>query len=301
VKISKQKIKPGLKSVFGSFVVNSKHKSKTCLNPDCKKSFTPGHYGERQLVCTGTYVARCPKCKGNGKKDGQKCFRCAGKGKYLESCKLWYKKYWTQTRQPPREIPDADFKKLVKAVEGDIPFSTLLTVARASGLRKGELLGLTWSDVLDREGKVKPAIVVMRQWDDSGGQKATKTKQGRSAYLLPDARTALAQLVKSVKKVVLTARIWETTESETWKRFTRLEKRLKVENPDTGRPFRFHDIRHTAAIRMLRSSGGDLRRSQQLLGHKNIGTTEIYTRQRPEEIASELEAASKKNIRRSTA
>jgi len=272
--------------------MKNNHKKKTCLNPDCKREFTPGHYGNRQIVCTGIYVARCAKCKGAKKKDGQKCLRCAGQGKYPESCKIWYKKYWTQTRQPPREISEADFKKILKAVEGDILFHTLLIVARASALRKGEFLGLIWSDVLGRKGEVRSAIIVMRQWDDCEGLKATKTKQGRSAYLLPEARTALAKLTKVVK-VVLTARIWETTESEVWKRFTRLQKRLGISNPDTGRPFRVHDIRHTAAMRMLRATGGDLRRAQQLLGHKNSSTTEIYTQQRPEEIAGELEAAFK--------
>ena len=40
--------------------------------------------------------------------------------------------------------------------------------------------------------------------------------------------------------------------------------------------FRFHDLRHTSATRLLRSSHGNLKAAQRLLGHTTIATTSRY-------------------------
>ena len=51
-----------------------------------------------------------------------------------------------------------------------------------------------------------------------------------------------------------------------------------------------HVLRHSFASHLLQSSG-DLRAVQELLGHANIGTTQIYTRLDFQHLASAYDAA----------
>ncbi len=256
----------------------------TCLNPNCRKEYTAGHYGKLQKVCTGSYSESCSK-----KCPGKTCKRCGGKGKYTATCKAWYRKYWAQIRKPPRGMSDEDRQKAMKAaLKQDPRFWALLVVAASSALRKGELLGLTWADV-QSGGEMRSNFPLRGQWDDKDGFKETKTDTGRIAFLLKETREALLQIRQGVAKKDKPAdRIWPYTEVDTWVRWTDLQKRLKISNPDTRRPFRFHDLRHTAALRTLKKTG-KLSDASTLCGHKNPATTAIYTQQRPEDFVASLE------------
>ncbi len=256
----------------------------TCLNPNCRREYTPGHYGKLQKVCTGSYTERCSK-----KCPGKTCKRCGGKGKYTATCKAWYRKYWSQVRKPPRGMSDEDRQKALNAaLKQDPRFWSLLVAAASSALRKGELLGITWADVQDG-AEIRSHFPLRGQWDDVEGFKETKTDTGRIAFLLKEAREALIKIRKDVaKKDKSTDRIWPYTEVETWVMWTDLQKRLKILNPDTRRAFRFHDLRHTAALRALKRTG-KLSDASTLCGHKNPATTAIYTQQRPEDFVAGLE------------
>lgn len=256
----------------------------TCLNAACGKVFVPGHYGKLQKVCSGSYTEHCSK-----KCPGKTCRRCGGKGKYQATCSSWYRRYWSQVRKPPRGMSDEDQKKALGAAEkADLRYWALLVVARNSALRKGELLGITWADVEDGKD-IRSNFPLRGQWDDNAGFKETKTDSGRIAYLLKEAREALVRLRKDIaKKDLPDDRIWPYTEVSTWERWTTLQKKLKITNPDTRRAYRFHDLRHTAALRALKRTG-KLSDASTLCGHKNPSTTAIYTQQRPEDFVASLE------------
>lgn len=55
--------------------------------------------------------------------------------------------------------------------------------------------------------------------------------------------------------------------------------------------FRFHDCRHTAATRTLRSGGGNLKVVQAMLGHTDITTTARYAHALVEDVRKAMEAA----------
>lgn len=258
------------------------------MNPRCGKLFTPGHYGKLQKVCGGSCLVDCKRCK------GKDCRKCGGKGKYKETCTLWYRNFWSQTRKCPRSIPDADFNRILKA-EDEAFWSTYLVVARESGLRKGEMLGMAWNDVLDGDLALKSSAVIRGQWSDTKGFCQTKTDSGKIGFILDQSRAALKEFLKTVPKDGPwgSRRIWEVTEASVWTWFTSLQRRVGVSNPDTGRPYRVHDLRHTAALRTYKATG-DLRQAQILLSHKSMTTTGIYAQERPEEFAAGLELALRK-------
>jgi integrase len=265
----------------------TKPASKTvCMNPGCGEQFAPGHYGKYQLVCTGGTTVACPKCHGSGKRGGAMCEKCHGKKKVVQSCQEWYRHYYQQTRKPPRGIPDDILDRLIAAAK-DPCWRSYLVVASRSGMRKGEMLGLTWGDVLDKK-TVRPTISVRGQWDGQiGAFRETKTRQSRTAYLLEDARQALAAYAATVTPNPA-ERVWNASESGVWRWFKALQKRLKVANPDTGRNYRVHDLRHSAALRTYRATK-DITRAQVLLGHRSPATTQIYAQERPEVFLKTLE------------
>lgn len=262
---------------------------KTCKNPGCKKQFEPGHYGSLQQVCSGSYMERCVK-----KCPGKTCKKCAGKGQYKTSCTSWYRKFWSQTRKPPRGLSDEIRKKAFDAAYKEDPrFWSLLVAASNSALRKGELLGLTWQDIEDG-GEIRSNFPLRGQWDDRVGFKDTKTDTGRIAFFFKEVREAVTKIRASVaKKEKLTDRVWPFTEVEVWVRWTNLQKRLKITNQETHRAFRFHDLRHDAALRALKKTG-KLSDASTLCGHKNPSTTSVYLQQRPEDFVASLEGPSGK-------
>ncbi len=58
--------------------------------------------------------------------------------------------------------------------------------------------------------------------------------------------------------------------------------------------FRFHDLRHTAATRVLRASN-NLKVVQEMLGHSDIGTTARYAHAMKEDVRAAMEEAQSRN------
>lgn len=226
-----------------------------CLNPKCGAEFEPSHYGKRQRICG------------------------------VKACKKWYKEYYSQVRQPPRGIDDEVFARLLKAARPDRLKHAFLVVARASGLRKGELLGLTWADILDHKGKIKAEIEIRGQWRDRQGFQPTKTRNSRLGYLTEKAKKALEEVQDSQKN---TDRVFPFWNSGIWSWFNQLQRQLRIANPETGYPYRVHDIRHSLGLELAHKKGR-LDVAKQMLGHKNIQTTTIYSQPHAGEFLKTVE------------
>lgn len=241
---------------------------KKCLNPKCQHNFEAGHYGELQKVC--------------GRRE----------------CKKWYKRYWSEVRKPPRGIPSNIMRAILHLVEKDDPIlHALLIVARESALRKGELLGLTWRDVLDHENQVKSSVAVRGQWDDKRGFVETKTGASKLGLLTTAARDAIRSIWNRYRKVKpkLDDRIFPFWESSVWKWFRDLQCDLGVSNPETGRPYRFHDMRHSVGVELVRA--GKIQTAQKMLNHKSVNTTMGYAERSAEELLGEVEEVRRRKRR----
>jgi len=141
-----------------------------------------------------------------------------------------------------------------------------------SGLRVGELIGLDaaagaqaagWIDLADTtahvlgKGSKRRSVPV--------GAAALQALQGWLAVRGELARPGEAALFVSSRGTRLTA--------------SQLRSRLKAQAQRAGLPTHVHPhmLRHSFASHLLQSSG-DLRAVQELLGHANIATTQVYTR-----------------------
>jgi len=147
----------------------------------------------------------------------------------------------------------------------------LVLLALNTGIRRGGLLGLEWSDIdghaihvrptIDKAGKgysvvlSKEAKQVIRLW---------KHQSGGTGLVFPNARTG--QVIRSIKTV------WGN-----------LMRDAKLEN------FRFHDCRHSFASKLVQA-GVPLYTVQQLLGHSSIKMTERYSHLSPDHMKDALKA-----------
>jgi integrase len=215
-----------------------------------------------------------------------------------DPCRRWYKAHWTQTRRPPRGIGADAYAAVERACRDDAGRHALVVLARRTGLRKGELLGLTWGDVLDGSGRVRGSFAVRGQWDDARGFVPPKTRASRPAYIDREARSELERLAGG-RTLRRSARIFPYWESAVHRWFVALQRRLGVGNLETGRPYRFHDFRHALATELVRAGRIDLAR--RMLGHRDLNTTMIYAEQGDQEVLADLESALGRGKRPSSA
>ncbi|WP_024461708.1 tyrosine recombinase XerC [Marinimicrobium sp. LS-A18] len=140
----------------------------------------------------------------------------------------------------------------------------LLELIYSSGLRLAEAVGLNLNDIDLREGAV------------------TVTGKGNKTRQLPVGRQARDAVKAWLPERALVAPPEETALfiGQRGKRLTPRAVQLRMQQlsirQNMDEPVHPHMLRHSFASHMLESSG-DLRLVQELLGHANISTTQVYT------------------------
>jgi len=179
-----------------------------------------------------------------------------------------------RTRRPlPKTLSEDDVDTLLKTVhdfdgpEG-LRFACLMEVLYATGLRVSELVGL-------------PLAAVARQQDF-----IVVRGKGDRERLVPLSAPAQASLsaYKEVRHVFLKAKtpsrfLFPSRAKEghlTRQRFAQMLKDLAIACGIDPRRVSPHVLRHAFASHLL-AHGADLRAVQQMLGHADISTTQIYT------------------------
>lgn len=174
-------------------------------------------------------------------------------------------------RRLPRVLSFEEIERLLAAPDVTKPRgvrdAAMLQLMYASGLRVSELVGLTIAD-LDRQRGLVSAF-------GKGGKRR----------LVPVGEVALSFIDRYLVEVRPLQRPRENERglflSPRGRRFSRqgfwkLVKRMAVAAGITT-PISPHKLRHSFATHLLQG-GADLRAVQAMLGHADLGTTEIYTR-----------------------
>jgi integrase/recombinase XerC len=193
----------------------------------------------------------------------------------------------------PQKLPsvlDADHVAGLLEVDAKTPLAirdrAMLELVYSSGLRLAELVGLDLGDVDLREGLVavtgkgrkRRIVPVGRHARDA----VERWLEARSSFVERDHPA----LFLSVRGGRLSARAVQSR-FERWARLQGVEARLHP-----------HMLRHSFASHMLESSG-DLRAVQELLGHSDISTTQVYTHLDFQHLAKVYDAAHPRARKRS--
>ena len=180
----------------------------------------------------------------------------------LETPKRW--------RSLPDVLSVAEISRLLSAVSLDEPLvfrdRALLELAYGAGLRVSEWIGLATQDVLAEDGVVRVF---------GKGAKERLVPLGRSAI------GAVAMYLRELRprlergegkgRLFLNARGRPLSRMGAWqilRKYVELARITKHVSP--------HTLRHSFATHLL-EGGADLRAVQEMLGHADISTTQIYT------------------------
>ncbi len=168
--------------------------------------------------------------------------------------------------RPRREkkLPNVLSKEEVKAIleaPKNIKHQAMLSLIYACGLRRGELLNLTLKDIQSNRN-----LLLIRQ---------AKGKKDRVVPISPKLIELLRSYYKEWKPITW---LFEGQFPNTQYSAKSLESVLKqsLTKAKIGKPVSLHWLRHSYATHLL-ENGTDLRYIQELLGHRNSKTTEIYT------------------------
>jgi integrase len=164
-------------------------------------------------------------------------------------------------------------------------YEALFYLALTTSLRKGELLGLMWSDVDWQRGALK----IERQLQPVSGSghvlSPTKTKSGRRQIKVGKGALAMLEAHRQnqeIQKTLMGDRWQETgmiftTSIGTYLDQTKVSREFKQVLRENGLPdLRFHDLRHTS-ISLLLDIGTPVNTVQRRAGHSKASvTTDIY-------------------------
>lgn len=184
----------------------------------------------------------------------------------------------------PRHLPkniDVDDMNRLLDIDIDDPLAVrdraMLEVMYGAGLRLSELVGLNIKDLDLESGEV---------WVMGKGSKERRLPIGRNAVAWIEHWLDLRDLFGSEDDALFLSKLGKRISTRNvQKRFA--EWGIKQGLNSHVHP---HKLRHSFATHMLESSG-DLRGVQELLGHSNLTTTQIYTHLDFQHLASVYDAA----------
>ncbi len=174
-----------------------------------------------------------------------------------------------------RRLPSSLGRETVGALlaEGDVPPDdlverdvTMVELAYATGLRVSELVSLSLSQINLEAGYL---TVVGKGRKERAVPIGTYARDRLLRYL-EHARPAILHGRVS-NSVFVTRRGSAMTRQSFWQRLRKLAARA-----DVRQRFSPHTLRHAFATHLI-EGGADLRAIQLMLGHADIGTTEVYT------------------------
>jgi len=171
----------------------------------------------------------------------------------------------------PSAIPPEDVDRLLAAPVGETPTAyrdrALLESLYATGLRVSELVALNVMDVDVSAGTVRCV--------GKGNKERVLPVYDRALEVINEyitkGRPVLVKNHPEEEALFLNRRGNRLTRQGLW-----LIIKRYVDDMDIDQPVTPHTLRHSFATHMLRGGAG-LREVQQMLGHANISTTQIYT------------------------
>jgi integrase/recombinase XerD len=173
-------------------------------------------------------------------------------------------------RTLPPTLSVAEVEKLLASPQIDEPLAwrdrALLELGYGAGLRVSELCGLGMTDLLLTENLV-------RIFGKGGKERLVpigRSVIGAVSVYLHTKRAALDR-GKSKGRVLLNARGEPLSRVGAWGIVKRASKRAGITKRVTP-----HTLRHSFATHLL-EGGADLRAVQEMLGHADLSTTQIYT------------------------
>ena len=184
-------------------------------------------------------------------------------------------------------LTESEISAFLEEIKKGEPFARLFTVTLFTGMREGEICGLTWDAVDFRNGTITVKQQLQKGKEKGADHYLISTKSGKTRTI-----TAAPFVMQVLKEQLFEQRKQHLQMGLAWKNqwnlvFTQEDggyippqsalKHFKKVAERIGRPdARFHDLRHTYAVASLQE-GDDVKTVQQNLGHATAAfTLDVY-------------------------
>lgn len=178
-----------------------------------------------------------------------------------------------------------EVEKLLSYLNNEpIKYQAIISIAVMTGLRRGEILGLHWSDINFENGKVEIKRSLQYLVGHGVSEKVPKTETSKRNITIPN---YCLNILKKLRSYNLTKRLL-LGNKYTINDNVFVTDTGNIMHPDTItswfqdfleknklRKIRFHDLRHTSATILL-SEGINIKSVSKQLGHNNISITNRY-------------------------
>ncbi len=188
----------------------------------------------------------------------------------------------------PTEIEVYTLKEvedLLEALKDEhIRIRALIEVALFTGMRRGEIVGLKWSDIDFEKKRLSVKRSIYQTTGEKAKEKLPKSRASIRSMIIPD------KLIETLKEYKAFQDRHIAFLDDKWENHDYLftEENGRVMNPYTPtkqfdhflkrhnlRHIKFHALRHTSATLLL-ANGCDIKTVSARLGHADLDTTNIY-------------------------
>ena len=173
-------------------------------------------------------------------------------------------------------LNDEQLERFMEAIKADEHWHDFFYLEITTGLRRGELCGLMWTDFDEKKGTLSIRRTLHSKQGGGYYVSDTKTATGRRIIKLPPSTLELlkARKKRSISQWIFHNPIHPEDPVMPNSGYQRMKRLLRdAELPD----MRFHDLRHTFATHAL-TSGVDAKTLSGILGHtKTSFTLDTYT------------------------
>jgi integrase len=186
-----------------------------------------------------------------------------------------------------KPLTESEIAAFLEAIQEGEPLRELFTVALFTGMREGEICGLSWDAVNFHEGTITVRQQLCKEKEKGGKHYIATTKNDKARTLT--AAPFVMDILLNVQRAQFSDRLalglaWNnefnlvfTDKSGKFIAPQTAFKHFKAVASKIGRPdARFHDLRHTYAVTALQE-GDDVKTVQQNLGHVTASfTLDVY-------------------------
>lgn len=185
-----------------------------------------------------------------------------------------------QVKHEIQPLSKEQAQKLLLAAQGH-KLEGLITLALATGMRRGELLGLRWQDINFEDRSLQIRRTMARLGKEGVIASQPKTRKSQRKLVLPQYVVEVLKQhhIRQLEMRIRVGTAWEENGLVFPNGFGRfldqgqLHVMFQHFLKDAGLPpMRFHDLRHSAATFLL-SMGIHPKVVQEILGHSNISMT----------------------------
>lgn len=171
-------------------------------------------------------------------------------------------------------LTDEQLDKFLKVIDTEEDWRDFFYTELTTGLRRGEICGLKWSDFDEETGRlnINRSIEVK---DEIVTEGETKTGKGKRSFYLPESTANILREKKTAKtEWIFTDQLKANLPIAPPKAYRKMKEILnRAELPNV----RFHDLRHTFATHAI-TSGVDAKTLSGILGHTKASfTLDTYT------------------------